>query len=327
MTWIKSEEAQREFFNDFDDLDFTEEISQPNSQQILNKIKERLTKESVVDSIAHEHTNHVPQLSATRGNRKRYLFAKIAASIILIVTSAFVIGDLIYQKSESQIIAQTDTGLITKRTESGQKLTIHLGDGSVAILNSNSSVTYPREFGDTRLVKMTGEVFYEVAKDTEKPFVVKTSLLSTTALGTSFNINTYTDGKNEVTLLTGKVNVESLIDPAKSAILLPGDRVVTEKESTNLIKEKVDLKNQALWKDGVIYFDNTPFYKGIEVLEMWYGVDIRFENLPKEEPEFTGKFKNDYLSNVLNSLSYTMDFRYQIEDKKVLIKFNSSAYE
>ena len=205
----------------------------------------------------------------------------------------------------------------TKMTRKGEKLTVLLPDGTLVKLNSESSIRFTETFEEHRKVFLTGEAFFEVVRDTTKPFTVATRHLLTTALGTSFNINAYSD-KEEVVLLTGKVRIN---DGASrhSEILLPGEKVAyldgTLKKSSNVSLDQV------MWKDGVLIFRETPFALGIEELERWYGVSFDIRNLRDKEVFLTGYFDNQNLKNVLESLSYTARFEYQIEGKEVLITF------
>ncbi|WP_258103440.1 FecR family protein [Marinoscillum sp. MHG1-6] len=323
--WINSNRGRGELFEGFEAFDPKDYASSDNlnSRALLQSIKNHIVTEDLIQSVIDEDARPTVRLISNQRNTGFRAWRKYAAAIALAVMSS-VLGYFILQsqmKHSAHTIA--DAGWITKSTEAGQKLTLHFSDGSMVILNSNSSVTYPAQFSDTmRLVQMSGEVFFEVAKDPSRPFIAETPLLKTMALGTSFNINAYSGQSEEVTLLTGKVKVSSTRESANNAILLPGQRITTDNVILN--KSEVDLKTQALWKDGILYFKNTPMDEGLKSLERWYGVEIEVLNQPNLSLKLTGTFNNDYLSNVLKSLSYTVGFDYKINEKKVTIEFEDN---
>ena len=138
------------------------------------------------------------------------------------------------------------------------------------------------------------------------------------ALGTSFNVDAYPNQTEEVTLLTGKVRVDSKNE--QSEILFPGDIAAIK---NGLLEKSSDTNlDHIKWKDGVIVFQSTPFHTGILELERWYGVSIELENVPKgNNLSFTAVIENDNLANVLETLSYAMRFDFNIQGKKVYLKF------
>ncbi|MEQ8882869.1 MAG: FecR domain-containing protein [Cyclobacteriaceae bacterium] len=245
--------------------------------------------------------------------------AGIAASLIL----AMFLGTWISQQwpTTENTVATNVSQEVTKQNPPGQKSTIMLPDGTKVILNSESSITYLSNFtGNVRLVELTGEAFFDVVRDPTKPFVVKTRSLKTTALGTSFNVDAYPDAKEEITLITGKVKVDSHVDAEQSTLLDPGE--IAALEFGKLSKKQGASLNHIKWKDGFIVFQKTLFKEGIMELERWYGVAIEVRNLPSgEEPTFTAYIENDNLANVLETLGYAMRFDFSIEGKKVLINF------
>jgi len=244
-------------------------------------------------------------------------FWSLAASILLLITSVYVLfGENILEMQNAETVRT-----IQKLNPRGQKSTIMLPDGSSVILNSESTLTYTSEYYlEERRVKLKGEAFFEVTEDPEKPFVVETPELITTALGTSFNINAYPGSEEAVTLVTGSVKIETQAS-GRHTILTPGEMLAVN-DSGKIKKIKTSSFDHIGWKDGVIVFQDTPLKEAITELEKWYGVDIVLKNYPEDnDMSFTGSFRNDNLSNVLKSLSYTMPFDFKIEGKKVVVNF------
>ena len=215
---------------------------------------------------------------------------------------------------------------VTKRTLIGQKASLVLDDGTKVMLNSGSSISYLSNFKDNteRLVELTGEAFFNVSEDTLKPFIVRTGRLTTTALGTSFNIKSYEDEDREISLFTGSVAVKNVIEDAgiERILLSPGQSAVLKEGSDELVKSTFDVTTRDLWTKNTLYFDNTPLDETLRTLERWYSVDIAIENLPADREFFCfGVFHNDNLDNVLNSIGYLWGFEHEIKGKKVILTF------
>ena len=198
------------------------------------------------------------------------------AAIVAVLTAAAVLGYLqFYQSSETPAIR-----MITKTTQRGQKANIVLADGTTIRLNSESSLTYPESFtNETREVKLTGEAFFEVARNEQKPFIVESGEINTTVLGTSFNIKAFPDKNIEVSVATGKVKVTSQsVDQGtdKEVLLTPNQQAVYE-PSGSLQKREVDLSKYLAWQEGRIIFDEIPLGEAILILERWYNVSFVLE--------------------------------------------------
>lgn len=263
-----------------------------------------------------------------RGFRRIFTLSRVAASIVFFLVSgilAFFIAQHM-RKNANDLVAETQIKYVEKTVSSGQRLRIFLPDGSMVWLNSQSKIIYPESFtGSTRMVELEGEAFFEVSKDKDKPFIVKSGELTTTALGTSFNIRAYNpESSIYVTLVTGKVLVELNKKEDAKFILNPGFGVQYSKELGSISREKHEIDKIIGWKDGILRFDSDDFDTVIKKLSRWYGVEFTFEGLSKIDKEwrFTGWFQNDYLDVVLKSMSFTKGFEYKIDNKKVTIKFN-----
>lgn len=261
--------------------------------------------------------------SVTKNSKKgsgssRLTFWSLAASILLLITS-------VYGLFQNHLLAMHEpepVSTVLKSNPRGQKSTIMLPDGTTVILNSESSLSYTSDYyGLERRVILTGEAFFEVTEDPIKPFVVETGSLVTTALGTSFNVNAYPDEVEEVTLVTGSVKIETHEMGHSTTILYPGEMLAINQSGT-INKIKTTSFDHIGWKDGIIVFQDTPLKEAIVELEMWYGVDIELKNYPDgNDMNFTGSFRNDNLSNVLKSLSYTIPFDFKITGKKAEVNF------
>ncbi|UII24172.1 FecR family protein [Fulvivirga ligni] len=242
---------------------------------------------------------------------------KVASVIVLLVIS----GSAIYFNLNDEPTPASTIQFITKQNPKGQKSKVILPDGTVVNLNSESSIAYNKDFGKTfREVELAGEAFFEVAHDKSRPFTVRSGKISTTALGTAFNVRSYEDVPTQVTLINGSVEVVNNTNASK-ILLEPGFQVEL-KSDNHFEKSKFNEPEAILWKDGILYFKDTDFKKVIHTLERWYDVDIQVENMPDRELICSGRFKNEYLSNVLHSIGFSLDFTYTIDNNVVNIHFN-----
>lgn len=243
---------------------------------------------------------------------------KIAAAVALLVAVSLVfVGEDTQTDQNSEVVHEQ----ITKANPPGQKSRVYLPDGSIVNLNSNSQLTFTEGFSDGRQVYLEGEAFFDVKKDSLRPFTVYSGRLATTALGTSFNINAYGSEEEEVVLVSGKVNVKD--SGSKSELLLtPGEKVSVKLNDGSFRKTKADLLAHTYWKEGILYFEKTSMRSVITTLERWYGVRIKIEGEIPED-KCTGIFqKNEYLTNVLDILSHSVAFDYRLDNKEVKLIFN-----
>ncbi|QDH80262.1 DUF4974 domain-containing protein [Echinicola soli] len=211
--------------------------------------------------------------------------------------------------------------VLTQVTENGQKTTLTLGDGTVVRLNSGSRLTYPSQFSDSvRRVTLEGEAFFEVMKDSARPFRISTGDLTTTVLGTSFNISTFDPDLTRVTVKSGKVMVADASGKDRESLyLLPGEQAVYHTVTSQLFKREVDLETYMGWKDGIITLDQVSLGEAVETLERWYGVAISFENPAIAHCRISGKYNNDKLVNILENLVFVLDMDYQFIDRRQIM--------
>ncbi|WP_209330175.1 FecR family protein [Lunatimonas salinarum] len=219
--------------------------------------------------------------------------------------------------------AETEAISVTwlkKATLPGEKLQLTLRDGSKVWMNAATEVAFPETFDSLeRRITLIGEAYFEVAEDSLRPFIVETNGLSTTALGTSFNINTREEGKIRISLLTGKVKVSSSSD--NGVLLDPGKQLSYSTEDHSQQIRSFDIGQVTAWKDGNLVFTDASLFTVVRRLEDWYGVHIKVENGEEIRWKFSAAYKDQTLEDVLNSLSYTQRFKYTMEGKQVKFKF------
>ncbi|WPP51789.1 FecR family protein [Catalinimonas niigatensis] len=240
-----------------------------------------------------------------------------------ILVFAFILPLLII-KNESAPNAYAEVKqYVTKENPSGSKSTIYLPDGSVVKLNAESSITYLEGFTDSiRQVLLVGEAFFEVAENKKKPFIVSAAGVDTRALGTSFNVKAYEEDEHvQVVLASGKVKISMPLEKnSEEVLLVPGEGVWVEKNTRAMLKQQADLHAALAWKDDLLLFHQASADQIFTTLERWYGVEITFpEKFSRNSWRFSGEFQNENLENVLESISYVKNFKYQINQKSIMI--------
>ncbi len=199
----------------------------------------------------------------------------------------------------------------------GGKYMAKLSDGTKVWLNSDTDFEFAINFtGSNRLVKLSGEAYFEVAEHKSKPFIVRTNGVDITVLGTSFNVSAYKNEKITTTLLEGKVKVSSAIE---QEFMEPGDQI--DYYQNKLTKKKVDAKSFAEWKDGIFRFKDIRLQDLTKKLSRWYNIDFFFDNDQLKELRFNGKVdKSKPLSEILNILKETNHITYKKSENAILIK-------
>ncbi|MCC9167590.1 FecR family protein [Pontibacter harenae] len=219
--------------------------------------------------------------------------------------------------------------LVTVEAEPGTHKKILLEDGSTIFLHAGSSVSYLQHFPNhKREIVLQGEAFFEVAKDSLRPFIVKSGVLLTQALGTSFNIRYRQEDKNiSVALATGVVKVEKQEgqNTAQLVKLLPGQQLGYNIANKNFTVCAYEPQEVLSWRKGILYFKKANIEQIIYKLENWYGVDIEVTGkVPTDEDEwfYTGAYDNQNLESVLDGIGFVKYFSYKKEGDKVYIMFN-----
>lgn len=266
-------------------------------------------------------------------NKKKSIntFLKYAAVLLIFISSISAVFFQLIKDSAKQSTIQ----LISKSNSAGRKSTIHLKDGTIVNLNSESEISYQEPFSDTaRIIWLTGEAFFDVAHDTTKPFYVMSQNLKVQALGTSFNVSGYPDyDMVKVSLSTGKVLVNTYDSLNGEDIfteigLMPGQQISFQK-SANILSpvSTYDAIEVEGWKDGILYFKHAGLEEIITKLNRWYGVEIQLSKRPSNEIGYTGLFKRQNLENVLSSIGFVTNFDFEINENNVLLNFKDEKYE
>lgn len=228
-------------------------------------------------------------------------------------------GQVIYNAAQS--IGGTDTAYNVITTPRGGQYTIILPDSSKVYLDANSSLRFPAAFsGKLRTVMLTGEAYFEVAHNKNRPFHVLTKGQMVEVLGTHFNVNAYDDEKFiKTTLLEGSVRVST---GGKVAMLTPGEQSLTGNEVTTSknisVIQNANTDEAVAWKNGFFQFDNADIKTIMRQFARWYNVDVVFEGSVQERL-FSGEIhRNLTVLQALELLNYA-NVHFNIDGKRIIV--------
>ena len=220
------------------------------------------------------------------------------------------------RQQEEHIVMQT----ISSRQ--GMVTQFDLADGTKVWLNSGSKLQFPNSFtGDLREVKLTGEAFFEVAKNEKQPFRVHAKDLKIEVLGTSFNVVGYEDEQlAEVVLVEGKVKLSAENDQVEKefGVMLPGQRAVYSENSQKLEAQKVAVEKYIAWRDGNLVFRDDNMEEVAKRLSRWFNVEMIIDDPEIKGYAYKATFRNENLSQVLNLLKISAPIDYKITGNKPL---------
>ena len=225
-------------------------------------------------------------------------------------------GKLVYQKGNTTTKAVLYNTLSTSR---GEMYPVTLSDGTKVWLNSASSIHYPVPFtGNDRRVEIIGEAYFEVAKDTKKPFIVYHKSQEVRVLGTHFDVNAYGDNPQvRTTLLEGRVQITASTG-GHTIILKPGEQSqVSEKGNINVV-EDADLEKEIAWKNRLFIFNGDDVVSVMNRLSRWYDVDVVYKgSVP--DLQFYGVINMDQPASSVLKLLQMKGGHFQVEGKKILV--------
>jgi len=233
-----------------------------------------------------------------------------------------------YSQNGQQLIVNNDT--INQKTTTGSELInkviipygkksmIMLSDGTKVWLNAGSQLIYPSVFSEkTRQVMLVGEAFFDVAKNTEKPFVVRTTEVSIHVLGTRFDISAYPEDKLiQTVLVEGKVNLmysgKGILNREYSVEMRPNQMVVVNKSTGESRSQTVDISKFVSWKDGMLEFEKVDLVRALKQVERYYNIRIQLTDPLIGSFKLSGKLDlKEEPEEVLNVIKLTVPIDWQ----------------
>lgn len=233
---------------------------------------------------------------------------------------------LVATNSRGIVYEEHGKGVVTEEynkltTPIGGEYSLVLSDGTKVFLNADSELKYPVEFSDgKRIVDLKGEAYFEVHKDSLRPFVVRMNGSEVTVLGTSFNVNTYgDDGQIYTTLVNGSVRVSS-VKNGQAEVLKPGMQSVMDVQSGQLTVREVDVEPYVAWREGRFVFRAMTLDLIMRQLQRWYDFEVFYQNPELKDYEFRGVIKRDMdLDKVLSVIKVTTNVDFEVKGKVITI--------
>lgn len=259
---------------------------------------------------------HREQYENRRSNKARFLkIIRYAAVIALPVMAAVMVwyaSDAYHEGIGRMQVCEVPDGTIRQIT---------LNDGTEITLNGGSKIIYPEKFAarDSRNVFISGEAFFNVTRDTLRPFLVHVDNMSIRVLGTTFNVRAYADERFIATTLQ-KGSVQLSIDDTV-IVLRPNEQAFYTRSNRNIRKFAVQAKEYTLWTDGSLQFEQQPLSRIIAVLSHKFGVRFEIDASIDTEEQFTMNFTNqENLGDVLDVMTrLKKDMRYRQVNRTIII--------
>lgn len=299
----------KHFLDGMDDPETEKLYSDLMEVSLEDQIKNRANQPFIGDT---ERARKI--IRSAKWAARRSVFYKVAAVALLFIGVYWM-----YRQSGAENRLQEQIPLGTKKT-------IELSDHTVVHANAGSMLTFPDEFlGNTREIGLTGEAFFEVSKDPEKPFIIDAGDFSVKVLGTSFNVSCYpNDEESTVTVVEGRVVVQ--IDQ-EWYDLRKNQKLIYDHADDRLQLLEVDAELETGWKEGILVFNKTPFDQVQRDLERWYDVEIEVQDSTMYSRQIYGQHKHESLEEMLESLAFMLDFSYEINQKHITIKKGAAMSE
>ena len=200
----------------------------------------------------------------------------------------------------------------------GGEYTIVLSDGTEIKLNSQTSLTYPVTFGEKeRIVTLSGEAFFQVKEDQNRPFYVKTDGVTIRVYGTSFNVNTHDDESIRTALVEGKIGIKG---NGEEYYMHPSQLAEFSKTGELKSLKETDIYPYIAWKDGMFIFEDKSLEEIMDILSLWYNVDVFYTTEDIKNYHFTGHMQRyQQIDRILNAISRMVDVNFNITNRTIVI--------
>ena len=202
----------------------------------------------------------------------------------------------------------------------GGEYTVTLSDGTVVHLNAGSELRYPVAFGaERREVFLSGEGYFEVVKDSVRPFFVNADKLKIRVYGTSFNVNTYDLENIQTVLVEGKIGIQTM-NMNTEYMVKPGQLALYNQEKGTMEILNVDVLPYVAWKDHEFMFDDESLEKIMNRLSLWYDVDVFFQTASLKQLHFTGHLgRYDDISHILDAISGVTQVKFSVKGRTIIV--------
>lgn len=351
-----NEQAYRQVLQEYGELLIQQAVVEPHNAVLLEKINQAIAAEEKVRHIIPvyyskwfrysaaasllaaallgwymlrpgKQVEHAPLSAIVPGGNKATLTLANGQQIVLNNAQQ----GLLSKQGTVQII-KVDSGLLSYRstganneveyniisTPRGGQFQVILPDGSRVWLNAASTLRFPTAFtGRERVVDLTGEAYFDIAPNAEKPFSVTVKNMKVAVLGTSFNIMAYQDEKKiSTTLVSGSVKVSC---ENNQAIIMPGHEAVLQEGAKQFQTNEANIAVATAWKDGKFSFEDTDIHTIMRQVARWYDADISYEGDLSGVTLSGGVSRQKYISQLLDILETTGNVRFKVNNNRITV--------
>ena len=258
------------------------------------------------------------KISVSPVRQSRFIWTR-AAAILLLALSA---GLFYFYLNGSGAVEKNNIATpvsVNQLTRSSHSL-VKLPDGSSVLLNNNSKLEYTGFTKNNREVILSGEAYFDIAKDKKHPFVIHTGKLQTTVLGTAFNIRAYPE-ENDVTVTVTRGKVEVEMENKKLGIITPNQQISFNKQNGSTVQQQVLADSILVWKQNDLVFDNIDFEEAAVIISNRFNVAVTFSNERLKNCRFTASFLNENnIDQVLTVLCDVNNAAYEKKNETIIIK-------
>lgn len=309
----------------------TNELSQimeedwKNTNEVVHSQEFDEHKKRILDRLGeelHQHQSSFDQRFVAQTDWFSPTWKRSVAAVMLLCILAF--GATIFLKEPVSLQEKEEQGLVMMEQKNNQDVpvTILLSDGSTVVLEPKSMLRYPKKFqGNKRIVRLDGQAFFDVSKDSLNPFFVRTNTLNVRVIGTSFNVSSFHDQPAEVSVVTGKVAV-SVDEKKETMILDPNERAVRLNENSKLAKmlveEPVLIRREKLM--GFFDFDEVPVSDVFSALEGAYDIKMRFDAVLVKNLTLKARLDDQSLFIKLDMICASLGLGYEVVGTDIVIK-------
>lgn len=269
-----------------------------------------------------------------RGPGKYLQRIAIPAAAAIALAVALVAIDRPARENLGPYAASADLVEYSIFTAKGEKRQCTMPDGTVVWLNGGSRITYTQNFNkSSREITLSGEAFFDVERDTVRPFIIHTKDMNIRVVGTTFNVRAYdSEPSSETVLVSGKVEVTLNGDRKDKIVLAPNERVsvtraadlpvnatpVVEKSQAKFISEE-RVNVSTCWVDNKLVFSGDPLHAIASKISQWYDVEVIIVDSSLRDQRYSGIFEDKSLAEVLYALSRSGNFAYRIESGSIVL--------
>jgi transmembrane sensor len=296
-------------------------LSQQN-QEIFNQSEKVWQSLYLLSEMEHYNPQKALQqvnqkIKQKQNQRWWYIWQRIAA--VLFVPILIAVVWLSVSKPKTALLVESPTWQ-TFSTPPGVKAKFYLPDSTAVWLNSSSSISFPSYFaGDFRQVNAQGEVFFDVRKNTEQPFIVTMDKIHARVLGTRFNVINYDrEDRTEIILQSGKIELctGTCEQPRSLSVLNPGELAHFNKSGNTINILTVDTEKYVAWIGGKLIFKDDPMEEVIRKLNRCFNVEIEVADQAILDYVYTATFQDESIDQILELLTLTAPIRYQVVQRE-----------